>query len=687
MDPLNSGASNPLDEKKKYEGAATPENEKKPGDVEQIYTEDDRKYISFLQRRLEDAKTVRNNPLEDLGGKTYIQIYEENEKIANTNLPAKKNEDDVIVSAGTIEAKLDALLSHISNLDLSPEVHAFDRENNKLQEIGVALQDVIYMTEEKDGADEGGDEEKKLLRQRELLKQGTVFVQEEWLRLWETKKKLKKDFDGKFKQDAEFYSEALELVFDGPSRTVLHGPNVYLGNITEFYMEKQPYVFAVIHMSHDVAKAKYGRFENFDKYVKAGNYVDKTEGTSTVAGKTIFDNKWRLTEVKKDNVEVIIYQDKPRDEFQILINGVLMLPIGFPLSAVTPGGNYNIAKQVFRVINSHFAYGKSFVSSGAVKEVSALIDEMLKLFVLKTRKSYAPPYINTSGKVISKRVLSAGRISMGIPPDALVPIGQEGQGVTANEYSILKELSDRVDKSTISAQFQGQSGKSGQTATETVELQRQAKLTLGLAIAACSFLEKKLGYLRLWNILENWFEPIDTKLVLIDNERREMNRYRNSFRETNIEGEGFGARQVITVDGMVPAPETIRELERRESEKYGFPIRKVYLSYNGLKSARLKWYITVTPREKETSALNKLTFREDLNDVLALMQMGSIPNVGGLEEEFATSRGKKRQKYFATATAMGPSNLAGVSPSSIRGQLNGSGGGSSLSVNTTVPSS
>lgn len=627
--------------------------------AEDIYDVKDKSYLTFLQDRLTKAKTVRNSPLADYNNKTYLQIYEEDEKIANTFLEEKKNKDDVIVSAGTVEAKIDALLANINSLDLGVEVLSFDRENNKLNELGLAMQDTIRMTEEHDGGDESGDEEKKMLRQRELLKHGTVFVQEEWLRLFETKKVLNEKFDGKFK-DFKGFTEKSELAFEGPGRTLLHGPNVYLGDITEFFMDKQPCVFVVINQDYKVAQTKYGKFENW-KFVKPG----AAPSTIKEEEKTIFDNKWRLTEVKDNQVEIIIYQDQPRDEFQVIINGVLMLPIGFPLSAVTPGGKYNIAKQVYRIINSKFAYGKSFVSSGAVKELSALIDEMLKLFVLKTRKSYSPPYVNTSGKVISEKVLTAGRISMGFSPDALQKIGEEGQGVTSNEFNFMKELQDRVDKSTVSNQFQGQQGKSGTTATEVVELQRQSKLTLGLAVAVCALLEKKLGYLRLWNILQNWYEPLETKVVTVNDARKEAkeaNRYRNTIREVNIEGEGLGERQVIPTDEALPSPEVIRQLEYKAQAETGTPSQKIFLSPAALKAAKVRWYIVINPKDKEGSAFFKLLYREKLADMITLMSLGSTPNRDGLEEGFSRAWGENRSKLFAKAN-VGP-DVSGVSPNS-----------------------
>ncbi len=505
---------------------------------------------------------------------------------------------------------------------------------------------------------EGGDEEKKLLRQRELLKQGTVFVQEEWLKLWETKKKLTEGYDGQFNdvdgKQWHKWDEALELVFEGPSRTLLYGPHVYLGNMLEFFMDKQPYIFAVIHQDYKVAETKYGKFENWKHVVKGAVPV-----TTTSEQQTIFDNKWRLTDITAEQVEIILYQDKPRDEFQIIINGVIMLPIGFPLSAVCPGGNYNIAKQVFRVINHKFAMGQSFVSMGAIKELSALVDEMLKLFVLKTRKSITPAYVNTSGKVISKKVLSPGRISMGIAPDALQAIGNEGTGVTSSEYQILKELQDAIEKSTVSNQFAGQQGKAGTTATEIVELQRQAKLTLGLTIAACGLLEKKLAYLRLWNILANWFNPFDTKVVTIDNVRKEINQYRNSHASTNIEGAGLGERYVIPTDQGLPDAKTIRALELQMEKEKGFPVRRYYIDPEALKVAKLRWYVVINPREKETSAFYKLLFREELNDMITMTNFGSKPNTDGLEEKFSNVYQENRTKIFSKAP-VGPA-MAGVS--------------------------
>lgn len=646
---------------------AVPENPllddkvKPAAELQRIYDAKDEAYLGFMQSRLERAKLQKDQPMPEFKGKTYYQIFDENEKLANTVVEMKKNPDDVIISSGTVEQKLDALLSHINNLNLTPEVMAFDKENVKVTDLNLALQDIMHDCAIRDGGDGGGDEEKRALRQRELLKQGTVFVQEEWLKRWETKKILKEKYNGEFKNFAG-YTSKLVKVFEGPSRTLLYGPNVFLGDITQFYMENQPYMYVLIQTNYENAKSKYGKFENFD-YVQKGA-VPSTEATSQ---KTIYDNKWRLTELQNDQVEIILYMDKPNDEFQIIINGVLMLPVGFPLSAVSPKGEYNVAKQVYRVINDKFAYGQSFVASGSVKEISAIIDEMLKLFVLKTRKSFTPAYVNTSGRVIDKKVLSPGRISMGIEPGALVPIaGNEVQGVTAGEAAVLEKLQSLIDKSTVSEQFTGQQGKSGTTATEVVELQRQARLTLGLTIAACVLLEVKIGYLRLWNILENWFEPLDTRVEGINEARKLVNEYRSTTRDVSIDGEGPGERSVVVRDEAPPDDQTIRNEELAAERTRRIPVRKIYIrssreeGTSSIQNACLYWYIVVNTQERESSPFFKMLFREMLGDMLTLLQLGSVPNKEGLEEEFAKVWGKPRNKLFSASQSVSP-EMAGAS--------------------------
>ncbi len=628
----------------------TLEEEKAYASATDIYDEEDRDYLSYLQKRLERAKQQRNQPHEEFDGKTYREFFDTNEEIANTYIPESANEDDVEISAGTVESKLDDILSNINNLNLENEIFVYDKYDNELQDFKIALEDIVDRTEKQEpNTDNGGDEEQRMNRQRELMKQGTVFVQEEWKRVWKTKKKIEGDpldYDGGFKDPAISWQKEQIKQWEGPSRNLLYGPNVYLGDITQFYMDDQPYWFSVKHMPYEKAKEVYGEFENW-QYVRKGDFSESD------FDHTIYGNNYQLTSVKEGQVEVIVYQDQPNDEFQVMVNGVLMFPIGYPLSAVTPKGEYNVAKQVYRVNNPHFAYGQSFVSSGSVKEVSKIIDEILRLMVLKQRKSFAPPRANLSGRVIPDKVLNPGRISMGIDPSDIPKIDEEGQGVDTGEVRVLQEMNNLINQSTISPIFSGQSPEGTQTATESAELQRQAKMTLGLTIFSMTMLENKLGYLRVDNIMENWFDKQDKRHIQKkDGEWKTVGSYRSVNRQdATIEGEGKGERQIRLREDL-PASDTVREMERQESEEKDKPVRIMFLNPKKVKEKEFQFYIETNQSERESSPLHKMMFRQQLNDIIALAQLGSKPNVAGMEERLANVWGVPRDKLFETQNQM-----------------------------------
>jgi hypothetical protein len=601
-------------------------------------TEDEQKQASQIKAKIFQAQMQRNQPYPEFGAVNYLTFFEQNRNKAHTILAAKKNDAEVVVSAGTLEYKIDAVLSAVQNLNLGPQVRAYDQSNTRIMLAGTALEDTILMTEELDD-----DEEKQILRQKELLIQGTVFVEERWVKKFKLEKELdNKDYNGEIK-DVK-WTTRLKKFFEGPTRTVKYGPNVYLGNIMEFEMKNQPYIGLIEVKNYSEVEAIFSgweRWKNVSRHLTPINL--EQPGTQTI---TQSSKVWTINSIGAEQVEVVLYQDKWNNEMQIMLNGQPMLPVGFPLSFISPGGNYTIEKQVLKTYDN-FAYGRGFIQS--VERASDLLDEMLRLMVLKTRKSFMPPYANTSKRVISARVLYPGTISMGIAADALQQIGKESEGVTNSEFSMMRELSDRIDRQTVSPNFTGQQAKSNTTATEVLELQRQAKMTLGLIIFSCILLEKKIAYLRLHNILENYYKPIESMVL------SERAQYRITSRSTNVAGKGLGERQVIPMKGEIPTPKEIRIMEMNEEKKKGYPVEKIFMDPDEMKNNIQSWYIVVDAKEKDTSNTERVMFREELTDLQNMVQFfGAKVNVNGVEEEYSRIFKKDRSKIFADNTQQTP---------------------------------
>lgn len=618
------------------------------------YSDDDLKYYGAILYRLLKAKINRDSLHTEFNSMSYLRWFKNNEHIANTFISSDETNKELPVKSGTVEQKLLTILAEINKLNLTGEMRVFDKDNSELQELGMAITEIIHKTEEIEG-----DLENKLIRQLELLKQGTVFIQDNWVKKWQTQKTLNKPFDGKV--TGVTWESKLEKVFDGPMRSVLYGPGVYLGNIKEFDMKNQPYIYTMKVTSYEEAKSRYGakntdgtsvweRWDNVPRMRVSIVNMDNIIGMDVGAG-------WSLSDLQDQMVEEIHYQDQINNEYQIFLNGIAMLPVGFPLSAITPNGMFNVEKQVLQVINPFFAYGRSFIAK--TEQLSALLDEMIKLLIIKTRKSIHPPYANVSGKVISEKSLMPGAISMGIDPASLVPIGKEGQGATASEYQMLDELKTALDNVTVSPQIQGQGGPGTQTAYEVSLLQQQAQKSISLIIFSCALLEKKVTWLRGNYIFMSYFEPIGTK---VDDMRNELvNTYRILSNKTTIPDRGTGTRKIIPSDNMpsgqdiyneeeyegTPMPEKGSKRRRKTREELGMePLQHVYLDVNIIKNCKYIFFTEVESKPLDTSTNDQMMFREELKDLQVLQQMGSTINVDAVQSEYALIWNKRKEKLF-----------------------------------------
>lgn len=234
-----------------------------------------------------------------------------------------------------------------------------------------------------------------------------------------------------------------------------------------------------------------------------------------------------------------------------------------------------------------------------------------------------------------------GKINHGLAPNSLPPIEGENLGVNQAEMSMLEWIQASIDNETTSPTFQGQQTKGSTTATEIVELQRQAKQMLGLIIFSVSMLEWKLEWLRLQNLIANWFNPQDT---VVDAMRSEVqNKYREVSVKRPIEGEGMGTRMTIPTDQGIPSPYAIQQAEDIYSKEQGQPVRLIFIDPEVVKSSKLCWMIVVTPREKRSSETQKLMFRAEMQDAA---MFGPLLNIQYLGERFASVWQEDPNKLF-----------------------------------------
>jgi len=197
-----------------------------------------------------------------------------------------------------------------------------------------------------------------------------------------------------------------------------------------------------------------------------------------------------------------MYQSEPYNEYQVMLNGVMMFDLqeengvvtGFPLTYFSPSGKYTIAKGDNETI-PFFTYGKSTPSKNQVKEET--INELLRLMVYKMRQSAKPPVGNNSDKVLQSNVWDPGVVTPDIRKDDL-SILTPNAGITGADFSFYQLIQQSISESSVSQSVEG-TNQNELTATQYLDQKRENLKKLGLSIDNTINFLREIYWMRLYN--------------------------------------------------------------------------------------------------------------------------------------------------------------------------------------------
>jgi len=420
----------------------------------------EQEYQRELYRRLLVMRDDKMGGFVELDGMNVDQYVEYNAKRANTFVPPRKNSSDSTLVAGLAREKELSIASHIHRLNLKAEVHSYNKHNDKDSVLSLALTNAVNKS-----FDLEADTEKNLLRTMILMEEGTCVVEDAWVPSVKTRKKIlnKKLLDPAKGFAGLEWSSRNEATYRAES-AVVSLANVLWGDIRSFG-DNQPYMATVEKVSYDKL---YPMFRDWPmwEFVKPG----ATAGEQIIPEQRLYRDM-RLYSSEENQYEVIKYQDWINDEYQIIINGVFMLPMGFPMPWEWEGGS--LVWQPFEIIGPNFALGKSLMSK--IGRDDEMLTLMLRMFFHKTAQSAKPPVGNMTGRRLPPDLFNAAKIWNGVNPTQIKSL-IDHQGVTASEWQMFNMLREFIDSKSISRIAQGQQLSGTQTATEILQLQQQARI-------------------------------------------------------------------------------------------------------------------------------------------------------------------------------------------------------------------
>ena len=576
------------------------------------YTPTETTYRNRIISGLQNSLKIRELNHMELDGKTYWEYYLINRQQDYAYNPPKRNAADVRLNSGIVHEKDSTLQSIVTDMNFQPKVRVFDKDDTLLEDVSA-----VFTAKLKKSLIQDNFKEKFADFVRLNISQGNVFVNNYRNKKYTTKKvPLTKTKDpSKMK-----WKTVVEETDFGCTAEAIPNTAVYLSNILEKDIKKQPRIWVVRHIPTILCAQIYKDFPNWQ-------YVPRSP-TMTVPVNT--DGIWGdyyLQRPAVDYMEVIMTQSEAENDYNVLLNGVLMYPIqdedglitGFPLSEISPSGEYTIVKGDNGSI-PFFAYGRSQPSRTEVKEES--VNELMRLMFYKIRQSAKPPVGNNTDRVLPLNLWDPGVITPDIRKDD-ISILTPNAGVTAQDFSFYKLLMESIDDSTVSASLEGTNQNPNVTATQYLDQKKQDLKKVGL------LLDDTISFLKdmFWLFLYMEIYYIGDKTKYYDPTEDEFVEAYNSFAVAeNIDG-GKGTTKVNLVDDTsnIDPNQLFQDEEKSET-----PVRNFYAKPEYLKQIitqlRDKIYIDVVS-EPEGEQVSLLGILFNLLTQYANLRGGTIPNL------------------------------------------------------------
>jgi len=642
------------------------------------YSEKELEYRAKLIQNLDNAKNQRTQKWVELDDMDYETWYWQNKKASESYIEPKQNEEDVKVVTGTTREKGNMLIATLLNYNLEADITAFDNNDTANDEIGRMMEAMVRKSRTLEMVDY---ELKRPLIYKELVNQGTVVVEEQYLEYSIPEKEIEAlEWSEGIDPKGIEWKENINKVFGHCDSNMICGLDVFYGNMRQFFMELQPYMVIRRRISRQECDNIYKNWVRY-KYVpyEMGKTVDNDDRDY---------NDYQMIQTEVDFVEEIKYYNKWTNEFMILLNGVMMMPVKFPLSSILGISEYPLAKGDSEPISMNFAISRGVGSK--TKMDQAIMDEMFKMMIVKTRKSFKPPMSNRTQFTIGPEIYIPGKIFKGIDPEKITPIG-EHEGVTPAEFNMIQFVKGIIDQNTISPLMEGQT-TGGVTAREVIEQKKQGMIKIGMPMLGVINLEKRMAWLRIYNILRRWTKPIDSKFEDITGKIK--NEYMSIDVEDEFENGKKGRRVIEMTDEILPESSQVEAEEDIIKHFTGEDVRKTYVNPNMLRALKYKWFVNIEPTEKNTGMLKAARFEEFVGKMMQIFKpVGKIPNMDYVGDRMALLNDENPEKIWGKQQPQGGQNpmaqlmaqaggQQGESP--IAAQMNASQaqGQSNLSMNT-----
>lgn len=330
----------------------------------------------------------------------------------------------------------------------------------------------------------------------ECAVKGTVVVYEGYAKE-EQEEKIPTDFDavtGKIK-----YKKGVRTVFDNCYQEVVPLEDFYITNAFQPEIQKQPKIIWRKLTSYSEAKAEFSHYKNW-KYVVPGAYTIANEITT-------FYRNTLMTELQKDQVELLRYYCRSKNTMIVLINGVVMYEGPIPFK----DGKYPFAKTINEPFGNDFFWGNGHPNKYMGEQ--DLINTFINAMAEKTINSLVPTGLSSDlDDLIEDDVLEIGKFRK--VGDISKWMWWEAPEVNTGEMNMFQNILSLARESANTDAGNSSTPRGGKLQTRQVLMKQQELMQkLSYNMAFLEDLERDRTELRLAHILQFYSIPRIEKIT------------------------------------------------------------------------------------------------------------------------------------------------------------------------------
>lgn len=594
-------------------------------------SEEEIKERSFDLYRLYQISQLRESPHPQFDGMGYSMYNETNEMADMSFLAPKKNKGDSRITTGVTHEKDSSLVSFFLNLNFEGNVRVFHNDKEEF-ELGTALTKLVRKSREQEQYDN-----KRPLFYKNYVVQGTSFCLEEYQELWVPDKVLTTNPDPTSLDKTKWVDKGMKKITAGCVTNLVDGKKVFLEDIRQADIQKQPGVYTVEYVPRENIKAVWGKTERWKNVPEM--VVPTAQSLAILTQGSIYSD-WIFGPIDYTKCEIVKVYRPFEQRYQIYINGVPMLPAKYPLKAVSPKGLVPIAKGDLDIMNM-FAYSKSEPAKTKIDQ--AVWDEVLQNMIIKFRQSAFVPRVNNSDRILTPDMFLGGKMISNINVDEVKPL-IENPGITTSDFSFYQLLKQQIDSKTISSLLEGNAPDTGgMSLGQYMDMQKKQMLRLGGKIDGVINWETQMLRLRTYNLLAHGYE------------KDEKGMYKDVTVEGNMSNGIRGLNIMKFANPNTKTPIDVFNEQNQYKEQTGQDAEITYLNPELMKAILEddSYYLCfeVVPVDKNNDKLTQMMFVAMITQAAQLFGMDSL-QVDGLKKQYAAIMGKPFDEIFLSSEDM-----------------------------------